>query len=84
MEESKAESIVRYQRLGTPDEGNSNSTRGAKVRGVTNNKDSSNFNDIEEKQQQELHQNDDSGWFTNQLGSVHLLDSTPIKKVTQS
>ena len=49
MEESKAESTVRYQRLGTPDEGNSNSTRGAKVRGVTNNKDSSNFNDIEEK-----------------------------------
>ena len=49
MEESKAGPMVRHQRLGTPNKANSDSTSGAKVRGATNNKDSSNFNDIEEK-----------------------------------
>ena len=49
MEESKAGPMVRHQRLGTPDQANSNSASGAKIREVTNNKDSSNFNDIEEK-----------------------------------
>ena len=61
----------------------SNVTSGAKASKRTNNKDSSNFNDIEEKVQQEIAPGeDDSGWFTtNPSASGQIMTKTPIKGI---
>lgn len=66
------------------DETSGNVTSSAKVSGMnTNNKDSSNFNDIEEKEHPEAASvgADDSGWFTSHhpSGVSGVVDKTPIK-----
>ncbi len=56
-----------------------------KASGITNNKDSSNFNDIEEKVQQEIAPGeDDSGWFTTKPSACSMTKTPDKGTIEQS